>query len=86
MKSFLTLLVAGVVTVISGQYFGWWQLSLPGLEMVPSYQAKRDAREDERSARRRLNGMEDEDGKSISDKDTKRRANALKEGEKVGAY
>lgn len=54
--------------------------------MVPSYELRKNVREAERSKRRQINGLEDEDGNAISDKDTKRRSEALKSGGGVGNY
>ncbi|MGJ8726560.1 MAG: hypothetical protein ACSHYB_18595 [Roseibacillus sp.] len=84
MKSAITLIFAGAVLLVSGQYFGWWMAPIPGMEMVPSYQQKRSEREGERSVNRQATGLDDENGESISDNDTKRRAAALKNGGGVG--
>ena len=82
MKSILVLLLAGSVTMVCGQYFGWWQAPIPGLERVPSYETRRDSREQVRAERRQLNGIEDKDGKKITNEDTKRREASLKAGQK----
>ena len=80
MKSMLILVFAGLALLVSGQFFGWWRASVPGLEAVPSYEHRKNANEAERSKRRRINGMEDENGNRITDEHTRRRAEALKNG------
>lgn len=86
MKSIVTLFFAGLVLLVSGQFFGWWMAPIPGMEMVPSYEQRKTVREAERSNRRQAVGLDDENGESLSDKDTKRRAAALKNGGGVGSY
>lgn len=86
MKSTVTLLLAGLVTLVCGQYFGWWAAPLPGLNAVPSYQETKMAREARRSKLRQIGGLEDENGNAINNDDSQRRAEALKEGEKIGSY
>ena len=58
-KTFIVLLLVIPVFVVCGQFFGWWNLPVPGLEFVPSYKAKKMAREAERMALRRQNGLEE---------------------------
>ena len=48
--------------------------------MVPSYHQKKGMREAKMGKVRRAVGLDDENGESISDNDTKRRAEALKNG------
>ena len=86
MKSAITLLFAGAVLLVCGQYFGWWMAPIPGMERVPSYQQKRDAREGAMGELRQASGLDDENGESISDNDTKRRAEELKNGGGVTGY
>ena len=84
MKSAISLLLGAVVLLVSGQFFGWWTAPIPGMERVPSYQQKKNLRESARSEKRKRMGLDDENGHSISDKDAKRRAEALKNGGGVG--
>ncbi len=75
-----------MVLLVSGQYFGWWNAPLPGIERVPSYEARKNQREAERSARRRESGLEDEEGNAIeTDSVGRRRSQALSQGSQVGA-
>lgn len=92
MKSATTLFLTGLVLLVCGQFFGWWSVSIPGMEAVPSYHERRTAREAERSARRQANGLEDENGNSLSSEEerrqaeVRRRSNALRNGGGVGDY
>jgi hypothetical protein len=86
MKSFITLVFAGAVLLVSGQFFGWWMAPIPGFETIPSYQQRKMARENARSKKRQISGMEDEHGNKISDDDSKRRSEALKNGGGVTDY
>lgn len=67
--------------MVCGNYFGWWMAPVPGLEMMPTYEQRKMVRENQRAARRRAVGMDDENGEKVLDnKDAKRRSEALKTG------
>lgn len=81
MKSTITLLLVGAVTLVCGNYFGWWMAPIPGLEMMPTYEQKKTVRENQLKARRKLAGLEDEEGENVLDnQDAKRRSEALRTG------
>jgi len=79
MKSFITLLIAGSVLFASGQFFGWWNAPIPGVERIPSYEARKNTREAKRMAMRKAAGL---DKKMVDDEtsDAQRRSNALRNG------
>ncbi len=81
MRSFIVLFFSGLVVMVCGQFFGWWNLNLPGMEHIPSYQEKRETAEARRSALRRASGVEDEHGNltESANNDIERRARALEE-------
>lgn len=84
MKSFVTLFLAGLVLFVSGQFFGWWNAPIPGVDRIPSYEERKNAREAIGSLNRRRAGLEDENGNAIENNrnslNARRRTQALEEG------
>lgn len=50
-RSFIVLFLSGIVVTVCGQFFGWWNVPIQGMEHIPSYQARKEKAEMEKKIR-----------------------------------